>query len=245
MTAESEISPVDIVASPLVRLTREGGIAIVTLNRPDKRNAMSEDLLVLLQEVLRRVSIDESVHGVIVTGEGTVFSAGADRSAVVGLSGKELAQVFLPIGLRLTALIWKVLDEVIAMPKPVIAAVNGAAVGGGMMLALACDFRIVAENSVWWLPEIELGFPLTERSLNMLRDHFGSGKTKEIGMAARRLSAQDLDRMGATTAITTARETLVEALALAHRITSYEPSAVATVKRRMNEAPCHAVGGRH
>lgn len=234
MRTKSEVSVMDVAASPLVRITRQGSVAIVTLNRPDKRNAMSEALLESLCEVLHRLSHDEDVHAVVITGEGTVFSAGADRSAVAGLVGEELARAFVPIGLRLSSLIWKVLDEVIAMPQPVIAAVNGAAAGGGMMLALACDFRVVSENSLWWLPEIELGLPLSERTLSMLRDHFGIGKAKEVGMAARRLSAQDLDRLGVTTAITTARETISEALALARRIVAFEPSAVATVKRRAN-----------
>ncbi len=229
---------------PFVQLTRDGAVAIVTMNRPDKRNAMGEELLESLCQVMQQLSRDESVRAVVVTGAGTVFSSGADRSAIAGLVGEERTRVFAPIGTRLSLLMWKVMDEVIAMPKAVIAAVNGAAAGGGMMLALACDFRVVAENSLWWLPEIELGFPLSANSMNMLQDHFGSSKAKEIGMAARRLSAQDLDRMGVTAAITTASDTLAEALGLARRIAAFEPSAVAAVKRRAHERPSHALATR-
>lgn len=233
---EAEVMATD-ASLPFVQLTLDGPVAIVTMDRADKRNAMGEELLASLYQVMQQLSRDESVRAVVVTGAGTVFSSGADRSAVVGMVGEERARAFAPIGTRLSLLMWKVMDEVTAMPKAVIAAVNGAAAGGGMMLALACDFRIVAENSLWWLPEIELGFPLSGKSMNVLRDHFGSSKANEIGMAARRLSAQDLDRMGVTAAITTASDTLAEALALARKIAAFEPSAVATVKRRAHERP--------
>jgi len=101
-----------------------------------------------------------------------------------------------------------------------------------MMLALACDFRVVADDARWWLPEIELGYALSEKSMNMLRDHVGTALAKEIGLLARRLSAPELDRMGLATAIASPRETMTQALDLARRVAALEPSAVAAVKRR-------------
>jgi len=221
-------------SSPLVRVTREGLIAVVTMNRPEKRNAMNEELLEALFVAMRQVSRDDSVRAVVVTGEGVAFSAGADRSAIVGLVGEERALAFAPIGTHLAALMWKVMDEVMAMPKAVIAAVNGSAVGGGMMLALASDFRVVATDAEWWLPEIELGFSLSEKTTSILRDFVGRAGAKEIGMLARRLSVSDVERMGMATSTASPRETMTEAMALARRIVALKPSAVATVKSRIH-----------
>jgi enoyl-CoA hydratase/carnithine racemase len=107
-----------------------------------------------LRAVLGVVREDGSMRAVVLAARGPAFCSGADRSALEGLEGAERARVFAPIALRIAEKIRLAVTEIVASRKPVVAAVNGPAAGGGMMLALACGLRVVSEEARFWMPEI-------------------------------------------------------------------------------------------
>jgi enoyl-CoA hydratase len=130
-------------------LEEKDHIAHITLNRPEVLNAPSPELYEELAILLQRIAADKNTRVVIITGAGKAFAAGADISAMVSmttLEAKELAR----FGVQATAFIQK-------MPQPVIAALNGVALGGGWEVALACDIRIASKKAKVGLPEINLG----------------------------------------------------------------------------------------
>ena len=219
-----------------VEVKRHGRVAVVAMDRADKRNAMSEALLLELREALRRQTADDAVAAVVLTGKGSVFCAGADRSAVAGLEGDERTRVFAPIAAHLSALIGEVVLELVSMPKLVVAAVNGHAAGGGMMAALGCDFRIAADDAQFWMPEIELGRAISEPATGMLLAHVGPALTKDIVLTGRRLAAEEMMHLGLLTRIVPRADVLAAALELAESVAQRDARAAATVKCRANRA---------
>jgi len=124
----------------LIRLKKDGGIVEVMLNRPEAFNAFNLDMIELLQERLISLAMDDSVSALIVSGEGKAFSAGGDLRWALNFSGGPAAAFH-----ELAARYHQAMLEVLRMRKPVVAAVNGIAAGGGFSLALACDFRVMAQ----------------------------------------------------------------------------------------------------
>ena len=132
---------------------KEGAVATVQLNRPQKKNALNSELRVEMEKALREIGGDTSLKAVIVTGGEEIFCAGADigeiQKATTAESTTKHAREFQLL-----------FDQIESLPQPVIAAVSGYALGGGCELALACDFRIASEGAKFGLPEIKIGaFP--------------------------------------------------------------------------------------
>jgi enoyl-CoA hydratase/carnithine racemase len=132
-----------------VEFQRQGRVALITLNRPKTMNAISLELLDRIDEHLDAVAAEPEIGAVVITGSGKAFTAGADVGHMRGATPLE-ARAFAQRGHALTGRI----EE---FPKPVIAAVNGYALGGGCELALACDMRLAAESAQFGLPELKLG----------------------------------------------------------------------------------------
>src|SRR5258706_5663745 len=133
-----------------VRLERRGGIALVTLDRPERMNALSRDLVARFGEVGREVAAQDDVRLVIVTGAGDkAFCAGADLKERAGMSHDEVRALLLAYESELGWLE--------TSPVPTLAAINGVALGGGLELSLLCDFRIAAQHAVVGFPETSLG----------------------------------------------------------------------------------------
>src|SRR5262245_22340777 len=133
-----------------VELTRVGEsacVAVLTFARPEKANAYNEPMLARFRELLRALAADASVRAIVVTGAGKHFCAGADRAELDQRRGEDA----LDLASRLA------FDELACMPQPVVAAIGGAAVGGGFELALACDLRLCTPDAHFALPETELG----------------------------------------------------------------------------------------
>jgi enoyl-CoA hydratase/carnithine racemase len=187
-------------AAPDVTLERDGTVATVTLNRPERRNALSDSLLRALGAALAELRDDAGARLVIVTGAGPVFSAGADaglRSSMFPEEGQALAtrkSQFRRLFERATTLLE-------SLEQPTIAMVNGHAVGGGWGLALAADFRIAAAEAQFWIPEVELGVPLGVGSTTRFVRFVGPARAKEIIMECRRYSAADALGLGLVTRV--------------------------------------------
>lgn len=219
-----------------VEVSRSGRLAVVAMDRADKRNAMNEQLLVELREALRQEADAEEVSVVVLTGKGTVFSAGADRSAVAGLDAEERARVFAPVAAHLSALIGQVILQLVSMPKLVVAAVNGHAAGGGMMTALGCDFRIAADDAQFWMPEIDLGRAISEPAIEMLLAHVGPALTKDVVVTGRRIHATEMQERGLLSGVVPRHDVMRSAMNFAEALAARDQRAIAKIKGRTNRA---------
>jgi methylglutaconyl-CoA hydratase len=167
-----------------VRLERRGSIALVTLDRPERMNALSRALVARFGEIGREVAAQEDVRLVIVTGAGDkAFCAGADLKERAGMSQDDVRALLLAYESELGWLE--------TCPVPTIAAINGAALGGGLELALLCDLRLAAHHAVLGLPETSLGVIPGAGGTQRLPRLVGEARAKELILRAARLSAPE------------------------------------------------------
>jgi len=168
---------------------QKGKILIVTVNRPDKLNALNKNTIAEIGVAINAASTDNSVGGIILTGAGTkAFVAGADIS--------EFAAYSLEEGKALSAHGHAVFNSIEACGKPVIAAVNGFALGGGCELAMACHMRVAAENAKFGQPEVKLGLIPGYGGTQRLPMLIGKSKAMELLMTADVIDANEAHRLG-------------------------------------------------
>ena len=218
----------------LVDVTRDAGVSVVAMNRPDKRNALSLQLLDELAQALEQEERAAEVSAVVLTGHGDVFSAGADRSPVAGLEGDALARAFAPIAVEMADGVARLMLRLLTMRKPVVGAINGHAVGGALIVALGCDLRVASRDALFWMPEIGMGRAIGEPSLQTLLACVGPLVTKDIVLSGRRFTASELAALHMVNVVVAADEVAGTALAWARALAGRDASAVATVKVRSN-----------
>ncbi len=212
-----------------VTLERRGRVALLTLDRPERLNTLSPDMLDDLAARLGEVEADEGLGAAVITGAGDkAFSAGADVSLVREASPLE-ARAFAARG-------HATCDRVEALPKAVIAAVNGYALGGGCELALACDIRLASDRAQIGLPEVTLGiFPGWGGTQRMPR-LIGPGRAKELIFTGRRVAADEALSLGLVNGVHPHDELVEAAVALAADIAAKPGWAVAAAKAMVNRA---------
>lgn len=216
-------------------LAKEGRIATLTFNRPEKRNPLNDEIVLELESLLYEVRDDKETRVLIFTGTGNTFSAGADLSQVKGIADREERQrIFAPLGKRRARLIGRVIDTLVNLEQVTIAAVNGYAAGGGWTLALGCDFRIAVEEAEFWFPEVDLGVPLSPASTALVVAHVGPTVAKEIIIGCRRYKAAELLTLGLVNQIVKREELLPTTRALAESLASKNPHAVMVSKATIN-----------
>lgn len=203
------------------------GTAIVTINRPSALNALTVEVLEELGAAFAELTQDVSVACVILTGSGAkAFVAGADIAAMQSLDAVS-AGSFARLG-------HDVLNVIENFPKPVIAAVNGFALGGGCELAMACDIRIAAENARFGQPEVNLGvIPGFGGTLRLAR-LVGKGRAKELIFTGDMINAQEAYRIGLANKVVAAEELLATARDMATKIASKAPVAVRFAKEAID-----------
>jgi len=198
------------------------GILFITINREDKLNALNKTVITELDEVLEELYNNPDVKGAIITGKGNkAFVAGADISEFKGLdaaAGRTLAQR----GHDVFAKIEK-------SPKPVIAAVNGFALGGGCELAMACHLRVASDNAKFGQPEVKLGIIPGYGGTQRLVQLIGKGKALELLMTADIIDAATAERLGLANAVVPGEELLEKAKSVMGKITVQAPFAIAQV----------------
>jgi enoyl-CoA hydratase/carnithine racemase len=172
---------------PIIRIERRGAVAIVTIDRPERRNALGRAAWLELRGVIRDVRDDDGVTGMILTGSG-------DRSFAAGADIREL--VDRPPWVALAGLVQGILRELEDLPIPTIAAMNGHALGGGWELALACDFRVAARHARVGFPETGLGIIPGGGGARRLAQHVGVGRAKELIMLGTTLEAPEAHALG-------------------------------------------------
>ncbi len=210
-----------------VRYAVSDAIGVITIDRQEALNALNRQVLNELDAVLSRVDFD-AVRVLIVTGAGEkAFVAGADIAQMKEMSKAQAAR----FGERGN----EVFRRIELLPIPVIAAVNGFALGGGCELAMCCDFCVCSDNAVFGQPETGIGiipgFGGTQRLARLV----GSSRAKELIYAATTITAAEAERMGLVNHVFPQAELMTEALKLARRIAANAPIAVRNAKRAINE----------
>ena len=206
--------------------TRDG-VAHVTLNRPGAANALSCELVGALGHAFARVRADETVRAVIVTGAGgKAFCAGADLKERRAMTLEETRSFLRALN--------SVVDAVAAFPRPVIAAINGAAFGGGLELALACDFRLAADTAEIGLVETRLGIIPGAGGTQRLARVAGLAVAKELILTGRRVGAARARELGLVAEVVPAAELAGAAARLATELAGAGPLAVTQAKRALD-----------
>jgi enoyl-CoA hydratase/carnithine racemase len=186
-----------------VRIEQHGGVAVWTIDRADRANALSRATLLAFGKLAREAANNPSIRAIIVTGAGDkAFCAGADLKERQGMSEND---VRVQVGLYRTEL--GPLDR---SPKPVIAALNGATLGGGLELALCCDLRVAAAHAQIGLPETSLGIIPGAGGTQRLPRIVGEARAKEMILLARRLTAEEALAWGLVNRVTPAGKSVVE-----------------------------------
>ena len=202
----------------ILREDREG-IAFITVNRPDKLNALNNATIGELVAAFDAVAADERVRAVILTGAGNkAFVAGADIAELA----KQTAITARPLALRGQRL----MNTVEACPKPVVAAVNGYALGGGCELALACHIRTASDNAQFGLPEVTLGIIPGYGGTQRLPRIVGKGRALELILTAQRVGAEEALRIGLVNKVFPAAALLAETETMVRRVLGMGPVAV-------------------
>ncbi|MBP2636691.1 MAG: Crotonyl-CoA hydratase [Firmicutes bacterium] len=204
------------------------GIARITLNRPKALNALNSELLSELNSLIDVIAADESVKVVILTGSGEkAFVAGADISEMQSKSAIE-GRSFAKFGQQ-------VFNKLENLPQPVIAAINGFALGGGCELAMACDIRIASVKAKFGQPEVGLGIIPGFGGTQRLPRLIGKGRAKELLFTADIINAQEAYRLGLVNNVTAPEELLSVAQAMAENIMAKAEYAVKLCKAAVNE----------
>ncbi|MUL64437.1 enoyl-CoA hydratase [Mycobacterium sp. CBMA 234] len=213
----------------MIGVTRDGNVLTLEMQRPERRNALNGALVDSVREEIEKASPADT-RAIVLTGAGTVFSAGADLSDAEGVA-KELPDKALALNLAIDA-----------SPIPVIAALNGPAIGAGVIMAMICDLRVAVPGTYFQFPIAKYGLALDNWSIRRLTSLVGHGRARGMLIAAERL---DLDT-ALQTGMVNRTGTLADAQAWAAEIAGHAPLSVAHSKRVLNDDGAYdTVRGEH
>jgi enoyl-CoA hydratase/carnithine racemase len=209
-------------------------IATIRLNRPEAMNAVRDHLWREMERAVEEVKSDDDVRVLVITGEGRAFSAGQDLKEAAMLA--ELRESNRLFDVREMILrMQRVTRELINMPKPVIAAVNGYALGAGAELAILCDMRVASEKAKFGFPEVRVGSFETNGVTFLLPRLVGLGRAKELMMTGRHIGADEALRIGLVERVVPHVKLMEESLALAGAVAEGAPVSVSLVKTCLNK----------
>lgn len=218
--------------SDLLLRHRADRVLTLTLNRPDKRNALSADLVAALKEALADAATDDELRVIVLTGAGKVFSAGADLAALEALQTAS-AEANLADSQHLADLFAAIYHH----PKPIIASVNGHAIAGGCGLAAVCDFALVADHAKLGFTEVRIGFVPAIVSVFVLRK-LGEAAARDLMLRGHLITAHEAATVGLVTRTVPAADLDSETVALARELsTQTSASAVVLTKRLLADVP--------
>lgn len=203
-------------------------VAVVTIDRPEAMNALDGAALQGILDTARALGARADVRCLVITGAGErAFAAGADLKALAGLAPADAE--------RLSALGHDAFGAIEALDKPVIAAVNGVALGGGLELALACDFIVAAAGAKFGLPEVGLGLIPGFGGTQRLPRRVGDARARQLILTGDAIDADEALRIGLVAAVVPPERVLASALTYARKIATRAPLAVAAAKRAIRE----------
>jgi methylglutaconyl-CoA hydratase len=214
--------------SELIRIEDRAALRILTLNRPDKRNALSTELMTLLHAELGRAIDDEGIRSIAITGAGPAFSAGLDlREVQASQSDPKMAQ-------RGSDVLYDLLDRVYRSPKPVIAAINGSAVAGGAGLMSVCDLVIAAESARIGYPEVKRGL-VAAIVMTFLVRQVGERRAKFLLLTGELFDAAAAQQMGLINEVVPDRELMSRVEYWGEQFAASPPEALALTKSILYE----------
>jgi enoyl-CoA hydratase len=221
-------------SSPLVLVTRPRPyVALVTLNRPERMNSMAFDVMVPLKKALDELTYDNDVRVVVLTGAGRGFSSGADHKSAGSVP--HIAGLTRPtFALRSMEVLDDVILAIRKLHQPVIAAVNGAAIGGGLCLALACDIRIAAQGAYFRAAGINNGLTASELGLSYLLPRaIGTSRAFEAMLTGRDIDAEEAERIGLVSRAVPGDQLLETCYQMAERVAAFSRPGVELTKRTL------------
>jgi len=204
-------------------------IGLLTINRPDKLNAISNELTSELKQLLGEIENDEELRVLIITGAG-------DKAFVAGADIKELVDRDAKIGRRVSRERQEIFSRIENLQIPVIGAVNGYALGGGLEIALACSIRVCSEKAQFGAPEVKLGIIPGDGGTQRLPRLVGLGRAMEMILTGDFIDAQEAYRIGLVNKVFPHEEMMDGAMELAQRIASRPPLAVRYAKEAVNRS---------
>src|SRR6187200_517038 len=209
----------------LVLSDDRGAVRHVVLNRPEKRNAFNEELVLAVGEALRAAAADPDVRCVLLRGAGPMFSSGMDLGSLAALA----EQPERLRGFRSAILAaWNLAEE---MTKPTVCVIHGACIGGALELALACDLRVIAADAVVGMPETRIGLIPDVGGSSRLPAVVGLGRAKELVLTGRLIGGEEAERIGLANRVAPAAELDAVAGALVDELLACAPLAVGLAKR--------------
>ncbi len=215
------------MSAPMVKSEVRGRVALITLDRPKALNALSNELIDQLAELLRQYDADENIGAMVLTGSEKAFAAGADIAAMQDWTYMDVYKKDYLGGN------WESLKRI---RKPIIAAVSGYALGGGCELAMLCDFIIAAENAKFGQPEIKLGVIPGFGGTQRLPRAVGKAKAMDLVLTGRMMDADEAERCGLVARVVPTERLLDEAMEAAATIASYSLPSVIMAKECVNAA---------
>ncbi len=211
---------------PILREERRGRVLELTMNRPKVLNALSFGLLGALAEALGRAGRDSEVRAVVIAGEGRAFAAGADIQDLADMTA----------GAFLASDVFRAWEQIAACPKPMVAAVAGFALGGGLELAMMCDIIVAGEEARFGQPEILLGLIPGAGGTQRLPRAVGKYVASEMVLAGRRLTAAEAERLGLVNCVVPTAEVLPRARKIADDLAAQAPLAALQAKAALRAA---------
>jgi enoyl-CoA hydratase/carnithine racemase len=214
----------------IVTTEDRGAVRHVVLNRPEKRNAMNDELIAGIRDALRAAAADAAVRVVVVRGAGAMFSSGMDHGSLGGLAADPGSLRAMRREILDT---WNLAEE---MPKPVIAQIHGACLGGALELALACDLRVMAGDAVTGLVETRVGLVPDVGGSSRLPAIVGLGRAKELILASKVIDGTEAERIGLVNRVCAAEDLDATTQQLADELLACAPIAVGLAKRILDSA---------
>jgi enoyl-CoA hydratase/carnithine racemase len=213
---------------PIVETEDRGAVRHLILNRPEKRNAFNDELVLGLREAVQAAAGDDAVHCVVVRGAGPMFSSGMDIGFLGALAGEPGR---LRASRRPIIETWNLLEE---MPKPTICQIHGGCIGGAMELALACDLRVMASDAVIGLVETRVGLVPDVGGSTRLPSVIGLGRAKEMIMASKVIDGTEAERIGLVNRVAPSDQLDAATDQLVGELLACAPRAVALAKRLLD-----------
>lgn len=227
-TPEGFLRPIDSLERVEFEVAASG-IGLLTLARPDRLNAFDFDMLTEIRTVLWQANFDPAIKALVITGKGRGFCSGRD------ILGLKFENALPPPQYRAYVRAnHEAFDDLEALEKPVIAAVNGVCAGGGVELAVACDLRVAARSAQFLLPETQLGVIPASGACSRMIQMIGIGRLKELVLTGDPVDADEAYRIGLVNRVTPDEEVVQAAMALAERILRRAPQAVGMAKHVIN-----------
>lgn len=215
------------MAYECIKTETDGGVGIITLDRPEALNALNQQLVNELAEALHAFEADDAIGAIVLTGSDKAFAAGAD---IKEMAEKTYMEAYLE------DFITKNWEEAARCRKPLVAAVAGYVLGGGCELAMMCDFILAADNAKFGQPEVTVGALPGAGGTQRLTRFVGKSKAMEMCLTGRMMDAEEAERTGLVSRIVPAGELRGEAIAVAKKIASFSRPIVMMTKESVNRA---------